>query len=94
MYALASRQNAEHRFLSCNITNGKVGSELEWLCFVESITRRGKRFSSEIVQTIELDGSKWAEKGYVPIFGAPSWLVDRERDLYGYSRRVNVLWRR
>ena len=61
------------------ITNGKVGSELEWLCFVESITRRGKRFSSEIAQTIELDGSKWAEKGYVPIFGAPSWLVDRER---------------
>ena len=47
------------------ITNGKVGSELEWLCFVESITRRGKRFSSEIAQTIELDGSKWAEKGYV-----------------------------
>ena len=45
------------------ITNGKVGSELEWLCFVESITRRGKRFSSEIAQTIELDGSKWAEKG-------------------------------
>lgn len=36
------------------ITNGKVGSELEWLCFVESITRRGKRFSSEIAQTIEL----------------------------------------
>ena len=61
------------------ITNGKVGSELEWLCFVESITRRGKRFSSEIAQTIELDGSKWVEKGYVPIFGAPSWLVDRER---------------
>lgn len=61
------------------ITNGKVGSELEWLCFVESITRRGKRFSSEIAQTIELDGSKWAEKGYVSIFGAPSWLVDRER---------------
>ena len=46
---------------------------------MESITRRGKRFSSEIAQTIELDGSKWVEKGYVPIFGAPSWLVDRER---------------
>lgn len=61
------------------ITNGKVGSDLEWKCFVESITRRGKQFSSELVQTIELDASKWAEKGYVSIFGAPSWLVDREQ---------------
>ena len=61
------------------ITNGKVGSDMEWLCYVESITRHGKRFTTEIAQTIELDMSKWAERGYATIFGAPSWLVDRER---------------
>lgn len=74
------------------ITNGKVGSELEWLCFVESITRRGKRFSSELVQTIELDASKWAEKGYASIFGAPSWLVDREQGfMWVFSARKRTV---
>ena len=61
------------------ISNGKVGSDIEWTCFVESITRRGKRFSSEVAQTITLDISGFAERGYEPIFGAPSWLIDRER---------------
>ena len=61
------------------ISNGKVGSDIEWTCFVESITRKGKTFSSEIAQTIVLDISGFAEAGYEPIFGAPSWLIDRER---------------
>lgn len=74
------------------VTNGKVGSDLEWLCFVESITRRGKQFSSQLAQTIELDGSLWAQKGYVPIFGAPSWLVDRERGfLWVFSARKRTV---
>ncbi len=61
------------------ISNGKVGSDIEWTCFVESIKRCGKKFSSELVQTIKLDISGFAGKGYEPIFGAPSWLIDRER---------------
>ena len=61
------------------ISNGKVGSDIEWTCFVESIKRCGKTFSSELVQTIKLDISGFAAKGYEPIFGAPSWLIDRER---------------
>lgn len=70
------------------ITNGKVGSEIEWTCFVESITRRGRKFHAEIAQTIVLDGSGWEERGYVPIFGAPGWMVDRKRgDLWVFSAR-------
>ncbi|MBR5043182.1 MAG: hypothetical protein IKX67_08080 [Bacteroidales bacterium] len=61
------------------ISNGKVGSDIEWTCFVESIKRRGKKFSSELAQTIVLDISGFAAKGLEPIFGAPSWLIDRER---------------
>lgn len=61
------------------ISNGKVGSDIEWTCFVESIKRCGKKFSSELVQTIKLDISGFAGKGYEPIFGSPSWLIDRER---------------
>lgn len=61
------------------VTNGKVGSDIEWTCFVESITKKGDKFTSEIAQTIILDGSDWKEHGYVSIFGAPSWMVDRER---------------
>ena len=61
------------------ISNGKVGSDIEWTCFVESIKRCGKKFSSTLVQTIKLDISGFAAKGYEPIFGAPSWLIDRER---------------
>lgn len=68
------------------ISNGKVNSEIEWLCYVESISRKGKKYSSEIAQIIHLDGSGWAEKGYTAIFGAPSWLVDRERgELWVFS---------
>ena len=61
------------------ISNGKYGSDIEWSCFVESITRMGNMFRSELVQVITLDISGFAEKGYEPIFGCPSWLIDRER---------------
>lgn len=61
------------------ISNGKVGSDIEWTCFVEGIQRRGRSFTSELVQTIKLDTSGFAENGLEPIFGAPSWLIDRER---------------
>ena len=61
------------------ISNGKYGSDIEWTCFVESITRVANMFRSELVQTITLDISGFAEKGYEPIFGCPSWLIDRER---------------
>lgn len=61
------------------VTNGKVGSDIEWTCFVESISRRGGEWKSELAQTIVLDRCNgWKEKGYTEIFGAPSWLVDRE----------------
>ena len=70
------------------ISNGKVGSDIEWTCFVESIKRCGKTFTSELAQTITLDISGFAEKGYEPIFGAPSWLIDRERkNLWVFSAR-------
>ncbi|MBQ9548722.1 MAG: hypothetical protein IJV01_06165 [Bacteroidales bacterium] len=61
------------------VTNGKVGSDIEWTCYVESISRKGKNFRAELAQTIVLDISGWATRGYDPIFGAPSWLIDRER---------------
>jgi hypothetical protein len=73
------------------ISNGKVGSDIEWTCFVESITRRGKQFSSEVVQTIKLDISGFAGRGYEPIFGAPSWLIDRERKaLWVFSAHIRT----
>lgn len=61
------------------ISNGKVGSEIEWECFVERINFRKGVWSSELVQSIVLDASEWESNGYTPIFGAPSWLVDKER---------------
>ena len=70
------------------ISNGKVGSEIEWTCFVESISRRGRKFTSELAQTIVLDSLGWDEKGYVSIYGAPSWMADRERgELWVFSAR-------
>lgn len=67
------------RFPLLYISNGKVGSEIEWLCYVERINYKKGVFSSEIVQTIELDGNGWESKGYTAIFGAPSWLIDKDR---------------
>ncbi len=36
------------------ISVGKVGCPIEWTCFVESVTRQGNTFTSELVQTILL----------------------------------------
>lgn len=74
------------------VTNGKVGSDIEWTCFVESISRKGRRFSSETAQTIVLDGTGWEDRGYVKIFGAPAWMVDRERnELWVFSARKRTV---
>ena len=65
------------------ISIGKVGSELEWTCYVESVTRKKGEWKSELVQTIILDKTRgWEEAGYTAIFGSPSWLIDRERGFF------------
>ena len=69
------------------ITNGKVGSAIEWTCFVESVTEKKGHWSSKLVQKIILDGTDgWEEAGYTKIFGAPSWLIDqKEKALWVFS---------
>lgn len=69
------------------ISIGKVGSELEWTCYVESVSRKGGIWRSELAQTIILDRCEgWQEAGYTPIFGSPSWLIDRKRGfLWAFS---------
>lgn len=54
-------------------------SPLDLRCHVESISRRKGKWRSELVQTIELDTTGWNAQGVNTIFGAPSWLVDRQR---------------
>ena len=62
------------------ISIGKVGCELEWTCFVESVSRKGREWQSELAQAIILDRCEgWQEAGYTPIFGSPSWVIDRKR---------------
>lgn len=74
------------------VTVGKPGVEIDWKCFVESITRKGKKFTSELVQTLTLDPSGWEERGYASIFGAPSWMVDRVRgELWVFSARKRTV---
>lgn len=74
------------------ITNGKVGSEIEWTCFVESISRKGKKFTSVLAQEIVLDTARWEGCGYATIYGAPSWMVDRERGcLWVFSARKRTV---
>lgn len=80
------------RFPLLYISNGKVGSDIEWTCFVESIELKKGKFSSKVVQEIVLDGSNWESKSYESIFGAPSWLVDRERGyLWVFSARMRTV---
>ena len=68
------------------ISIGKPGADIDWTCFVESVTKKGDEWTSELAQKIILDGKGWEEKGYTAIFGAPSWLVDRERKaLWAFS---------
>lgn len=86
-FGLETKEGASFPLLY--ISNGKVGSAIEWTCFVESITLKDGVFSSEIAQTIVLDGCKgWKDKGYEEIFGAPSWLIDRDdKALWVFSAR-------
>lgn len=62
------------------ITVGKVGVPIEFTCYVESFRRKGKRWSSELVQKITLDTTGFGRHDILRIFGAPSWLVDRKRN--------------
>lgn len=102
MFELASSQKDNHAnnasfgietkkgasFPLLYISVGKPGAEIDLTCFVESITRKGKKFSSELVQKIVLDINGWADAGYVQIFGAPSWMVDQKRgELWVFSAR-------
>lgn len=76
-FGLEKKRGASFPLLYVSI--GKVGCDLEWMCYVESITRKRGKWSSELAQTIILDRCEgWAEAGYTAIFGSPSWLVDRE----------------
>mgnify|MGYP007045830483 CR=1 FL=1 len=76
------------------ITNGKVGSELEWLCFVESITRRGNVLAAKSHRQLNLMArSGWRKGMSLSLERQAGWSIGNGA-LYGYSRRVNVLWRR
>lgn len=61
------------------VSVGKPGVDIEWTCHVESITRSRDGFSSRLVQRITLDATSFLDKGYIPLWGCPLWLVDRER---------------
>lgn len=68
------------------VTIGKPGSPIDWQCKVESITCDGDKWSSKLVQTIEMDTTGFTEAGYTRIFGAPSWAIDRERgEMWAFS---------
>lgn len=76
-FGLEKKKGASFPLLYVSI--GRVGCELEWTCYVESITRKHGKWSSELAQTIILNHCEgWEEAGYTAIFGSPSWLVDRE----------------
>lgn len=62
------------------VTVGKVGVPIEFTCFVENFKRKGKKWESELVQTITLDTTGFSKKNILKIFGAPSWLVDGKRN--------------
>lgn len=61
------------------VSNGLTGCDSEWTCNVESISRKGNTFTSVVAQKIILDISDWKDAGLATIWGAPSWLIDKER---------------
>ncbi|MBQ0081233.1 MAG: hypothetical protein KBS95_06790 [Alistipes sp.] len=74
------------------VTVGKYRVPIEWTCHVESITLKDGAFSSELVQKIHLDASRWEEKGYKAIFGCPAWMIDRERkNIWIFSAKKRTL---
>ena len=68
-FGIETKKGATYPLLYISV--GKPGNAIDLTCFVESITKKGKKFSSELVQKIILDINGWSEAGYVPIFGAP-----------------------
>lgn len=85
-FGIETKKGATYPLLYISV--GKPGNAIDLTCFVESITKKGKKFSSELVQKIVLDINGWSEAGYVPIFGAPSWMVDQKRgELWVFSAR-------
>lgn len=85
-FGIETQKGATYPLLYISV--GKPGSEIDLTCFVESITKKGRKFSSKLVQKIILDINGWAAEGYVPIFGSPSWMVDQKReDLWVFSAR-------
>lgn len=73
------------------ISTGKANSPVDFVCHVEGITRSGDTFSSVLIQTITLDISGWAAAGYMPIWGAPHWMVDKERGfLWVFSAKLRT----
>ena len=90
-FGIETKKGATYPLLYISV--GKPGNAIDLTCFVESITKKGKKFSSELVQKIILDINGWSEAGYVPIFGAPSWMVDQKRgelweEKYGISTEI------
>lgn len=74
------------------LTVGKPGSPLDMRCHVESIERSGRKWSSRLVQTIELDTTGWYAAGLNTIFGAPSWLIDRDKkSIWVFSAKLRTL---
>lgn len=77
-FGIERKKGADFPLLYVSV--GKPGCDIDWTCFVESISRKGKSFKSELVQKIILDRCEgWEAKGYTAIFGSPSFLIDRER---------------
>ncbi|MDY5335509.1 MAG: hypothetical protein SPG97_02000 [Bacilli bacterium] len=76
-FGIETKKGASFPLLYVSV--GKVGASIEYHCHVESITKVGEVYSSELVQTIILDATEFTEKSYQSIFGSPCWLVDKER---------------
>lgn len=74
------------------VSVGKPGAAIDWMCFVESVSLSKGIFSSTLEQTIRLDCSDWNDFGLKPIFGGPSFLVDRQREvLWVFSARKRTV---
>ena len=78
-------------FPALYVSTGKGGSPVDFVCHVEGISETNGVFTSQVVQTITLDTTEWAENGYMDIWGAPHWLVDKERGfLWVFSAKLRT----
>lgn len=70
------------------ISIGTVGAANGFTCSVEKIVKNNDIYSSIKVQTIELDTSGFAEKGYTAPWDVPTWLIDKKRNyLWTFSAK-------